>query len=58
MKLQNVLSVREAAVETGVPERRIRALIREGRLRIIRIGYHLLIPRCEMRKVLENVNVK
>ena len=45
------LSVREAVKQTGQSEQQIRSLIRKGKLRIIRVGYHLLIPRRELRKL-------
>ena len=45
------VSVREAVDKTGRSEQKIRALIRDGKLEIIRVGYHILIPRRELRKL-------
>jgi excisionase family DNA binding protein len=46
-----LLSVRQAVEQTGQSEKKIRALIRGGKLRITRIGYHVLIPQSELRKL-------
>lgn len=46
-----LVSVREAAQQTGQAQSRIRRLIREKELRVIRVGYHILIPRRELRKL-------
>ncbi len=48
----DLVSVREAVEQTGRKEGDIRYLIRTGRLRIIRVGYHVLIPRKELQKLL------
>lgn len=45
------VSVREAAQNTGQAENKIRSLIHQGKLRVIRVGYHILIPRNELRKL-------
>lgn len=45
------VSVREAAVSTGQTENKVRALIHQGKLKIIRVGYHILIPRNELGKL-------
>ncbi len=45
------ISVREAAKNTGRTENKVRSLIHQGKLRIVRVGYHILIPRSELRKL-------
>jgi excisionase family DNA binding protein len=49
------MSVREAVSHTGQSEQKIRALIRDGKLVIVRVGYHILIPRRELRKLTVDV---
>ena len=46
-----LVSVREATEQTGQSEQKIRLLIRNGKLRITRVGYHILIPQSELRKL-------
>jgi excisionase family DNA binding protein len=36
---------------TGQSEQKIRSLIRNGKLRVTRIGYHVLIAQSELRKL-------
>jgi excisionase family DNA binding protein len=45
------VSVREAVRQTGQTEAKIRALIQQGKIRVERVGYHILIPRVELRKL-------
>jgi excisionase family DNA binding protein len=46
-----LVSVRDAAEQTGQPEVKIRRLIREEKLRVTRVGYHILIPQSELPKL-------
>jgi excisionase family DNA binding protein len=46
-----LVSVREAREQTGQSEQKIRLLIRNGKLPITRVGYHILIPQSELRKL-------
>jgi excisionase family DNA binding protein len=46
-----LVSVRQAAERTGQSEHKIRSLIRNGKLRIWRFGYHILIPQNELRRL-------
>jgi excisionase family DNA binding protein len=55
-----LLSVREAAQELGLGRDSTYALVREGRLRTVRVGRRVLIPATELedfirREVTENV---
>jgi len=45
------VSVSQAVTHTGQSEQKIRSLIRDGKLQIVRVGYHVLIPRRELRKL-------
>lgn len=45
------VSVREAAARTGQAEAKIRRLIKMGRLRTTRVGYHILLARTELKKL-------
>jgi len=45
------LSVRQAAEQSKQKEAKIRNLIRQGKLSIVRVGYSILIPRSELRKL-------
>jgi excisionase family DNA binding protein len=47
-----LVSVREAAEQTGQSEKQIRAMIRDGRLRVVRVGYHVLLRKTELRKLI------
>lgn len=47
----DLVSVRDAAEQTGQTEAKIRRLIREDKLRVTRVGYHILIPQNELRKL-------
>jgi excisionase family DNA binding protein len=46
-----LVSVRDAAEQTGQTEAKSRRLIREEKLRVTRVGYHILIPQNELRKL-------
>lgn len=46
-----LVSVRQAVEQTGLSEKVIRCRIQDGKLRIIRVGYHILIPKSELRKL-------
>jgi len=46
-----LVSIREAASQTGQPEGKIRSLIRQGKLRVVRIGYNILIRKAELKKL-------
>jgi excisionase family DNA binding protein len=43
-----LLSVREAAQELGLGRDSTYALVREGRLRTVRVGARVLVPRAEL----------
>jgi len=47
----DLLSVREVAAKTGRSEQKIRALINTGKVEVVRIGYNLLVPISELKKV-------
>jgi excisionase family DNA binding protein len=47
----DLVTIRDAAEQTGQTEARIRRLIREHKVRVTRVGYHILIPQGEVRKL-------
>jgi excisionase family DNA binding protein len=51
MNANNFLSVRQAAAESGYCEGTIRQWIREGKLPVTRVGYHILIDRGELERL-------
>lgn len=46
-----LVSIREAADQTGLSKGKIRSLIGQGKLRIVRVGYHILIRKTELKKL-------
>lgn len=51
MDVAELVSVREAAERTAKTEMEIRAMIRLGKLQVVRVGYNLFIPKTELRKL-------
>lgn len=48
-----LLSVRDAAIAIGVGRESAYQLVREGRLRAVRIGRRILVPRTELTAFVE-----
>lgn len=58
METKKLWSVRELVEESGKTERQIRREIREGTIRVVRIGtYNVGIPERDARKFLEGLRM-
>ncbi len=51
MQTTSLLSIRQASAETGRSQPAIRYLIKQKRLRVVRLGWSLFIPRSELQKL-------
>lgn len=51
MAKEKLLSVRETSERLNLPEKKIRNMIREGKIPCIRIGYNLAISEHEVLKL-------
>jgi excisionase family DNA binding protein len=54
VNVDDVVTVRQASEITGAHEVKIRRWIREGKLQVIRLGYSLVLPKAELRKLSSN----
>ena len=49
--MPELFSVREASVRLGVSRSTVRKLVREGKLRVVRINWQLLLPSAEIYRL-------
>jgi excisionase family DNA binding protein len=56
MSITSLLTIRQVAEQTGKQPASIRYLIKQGRLRVVRVGWNILIPRRELEKLTTNAN--
>lgn len=54
MTMTSLLTIRQVAEQTGKQPAAIRYLITQGRLRVVRVGWNILIPRRELEKLTAN----